>query len=70
LSNTPSFTPKGIIKLLEANGFVLHRVRGSHHIYKLPDGSKRVVVPLHNRDLAKGTFYSILKQAGIDRKNI
>jgi predicted RNA binding protein YcfA (HicA-like mRNA interferase family) len=36
----------------------------------LPDGSKRVVIPLHNKDLPKGTLHSILKQAGIDKKDL
>ena len=31
---------------------------------------KRVVVPVHNKDLPKGTFLEILKQAGIDKKDL
>ena len=63
----PVFTPRKIIKLLESHGFVLDRVKGSHHIYIHPESKRRVVVPLHKRDLPKGTALSILKQAGIDR---
>ncbi|WKZ60590.1 MAG: type II toxin-antitoxin system HicA family toxin [Cyclobacteriaceae bacterium] len=70
MSTTSSYTSKAVIKLLEERGFVLHRVKGSHHIFKSHDGSKRVIVPMHNRDLPKGTFYAILKQAGIDKKSI
>jgi len=36
-------------------------------VYMMPDGTKRVIVPMHNKDLPKGTFFSILKQAGIDK---
>jgi predicted RNA binding protein YcfA (HicA-like mRNA interferase family) len=70
MSGTPSYTAKEIIRLLEKNGFVFDRASGSHQIYMLPDGTKRVIVPLHNKDLPKGTLHSILKQAGIDKKNL
>ena len=70
MSNTPSYTAKEIIRLLQQNGFVFDRASGSHQIYMLTDGSKRVIVPLHNKDLPKGTLHSILKQAGIDKKNL
>jgi predicted RNA binding protein YcfA (HicA-like mRNA interferase family) len=69
-SKTPSLTPKEIISLLEKKGFILDRSRGSHQIFILPDGSKRVVVPLHKKDLPKGTLHSILKQAGIDKTEL
>ena len=70
MSGTPSYTAKEIIRLLEKNGFVFDRASGSHQIYMLPDGSKRVIVPLHNKDLPKGTLHNILKQAGIDKKDL
>ncbi len=28
MSNTPSYTPKGLVKLLESKGFLLKRVKG------------------------------------------
>lgn len=58
------FSSRKIIQELEANGFQLHRIKGSHHIYKHKNG-KRAVVPHPKKDLPKGTFYSVLKQAGI-----
>jgi len=36
----------------------------------LPNRSKRVIVPMHNKDLPKGTLISILKQAGIDKNEL
>jgi predicted RNA binding protein YcfA (HicA-like mRNA interferase family) len=59
------FSSKALIKLLDKAGFVLHRTRGSHHIFKHPDG-KRAVVPHPKKDLPKGSFNAILKQAGVD----
>ncbi len=61
----PDFSSKEIIRKLEKAGFILDRTKGSHHIYKHPNG-KRIVVPHPRKDLPKGTYYSILKQAGLD----
>ena len=66
----PSLTPQKIIKVLEKEGFVLDRIKGSHHIYYHPEMKRRVVVPLHKRDLPKGTLLEILKQAGINKEEL
>ena len=70
MSKTPSFTAKELVRLLTERGFVFDRQKGSHAIYKLPDGTRRVIVPMHNRDLPKGTVSSILKQAGLDKEEL
>jgi len=56
--------PKELVKLLESNGFIFVRQTGSHAIYKNID-DKMVVVPIHNRDIPKGTLHGILKDSGI-----
>ena len=62
-----NLSPKYLIKLLEQNGFVFKRAKGSHQVYYNASDNKTVVVPVHGgRDLKKGTFLAILKQAGID----
>ena len=70
MSDMPSFTPQEIIKILKKKGFVLDRVKGSHHIYYHDELKRRVIVPLHKRDLPKGTFYQIIKEAGIDKREL
>jgi predicted RNA binding protein YcfA (HicA-like mRNA interferase family) len=61
-----NLSPKFLIKLLEEKGFVFKRGKGSHLIYYNPINNKTVVVPFHNgKDMKKGTFLSILKQADI-----
>ena len=70
MSDIPSLTPQEIIKILKKRGFLLDRVKGSHHIYYHDELKRRVVVPLHKRDLPKGTFYQILKEAGIDKEDL
>jgi len=66
----PSLSPKKVIKILEKKGFILDRIKGSHHIYYHPESKRRVVVPLHKKDLPKGTFLEILKQAGISKDEL
>ena len=62
---------KRLIKILQKNGFLLKRSKGSHQIYYNPITHKTVIVPMHgNKDLPKGTFFTILKQAGIDTGNL
>ncbi|MBC8277912.1 MAG: type II toxin-antitoxin system HicA family toxin [FCB group bacterium] len=60
-------TPKSLIKILESHGFVFHRQRGSHLVFKHPQKpGKIVVVPSHKKDLRIGTLRGILRQAGLD----
>jgi predicted RNA binding protein YcfA (HicA-like mRNA interferase family) len=66
-----NFSPKRMIDLLEERGWELQRIKGSHHIYFNNELNRTIPVPVHgNRDMAKGTFFSILKQAGIDRNDV
>lgn len=53
-----------VIKLIEADGWYLVRMKGSHRQYKHPTKPGRVTIAGHLRDdLAPGTLNSILKQA-------
>jgi predicted RNA binding protein YcfA (HicA-like mRNA interferase family) len=64
-----SYTSKEIIAILLSHGFELLRTKGSHHIYVNKATDKRTTVPLHGKDLKKGTLHGILKQAGVDLKD-
>jgi predicted RNA binding protein YcfA (HicA-like mRNA interferase family) len=56
------FSAKNLAKLLEERGWQLVRIKGSHHIYFNPSTNETMPVPIHgNKDLSKGTFFSILK---------
>lgn len=58
---------KQVMKALQAQGFRLLRISGSHHI--LGDGQRKVTVPVHgSADLKTGTLKSIEKQAGVKLK--
>ena len=66
-----NLSPKYLIKLLEQNGFVFQRVNGSHQLFHNVTTGKTIVVPVHGgKDMKKGTFLTILKQAGIDKNNL
>lgn len=60
-----SMTPKEMASLLEKNGFVKVRQKGSHAMYKNANTNKQVTVPMHAKDLPKGLENAIKKQAGI-----
>ncbi len=63
-----NLSPKHLINILEENGFIFRRENSSHKLFYNSVSKKTVVVPIHgNKDLKKGTFFSILKQAGIDK---
>jgi len=57
---------RDVIKLLETDGWYLARTKGSHRQYKHPYKGGVVTISGHlNDNIAKGTFNSILKQAGL-----
>jgi predicted RNA binding protein YcfA (HicA-like mRNA interferase family) len=53
-----------IIKRLKRDGWIVVRIKGSHHQFKHPDRKYLVTVPHPKHDLPKGTVKSIFKQAG------
>ncbi len=56
---------KDLIKELEANGWKLKRVRGSHYQFTHPDFGHSITVPHPKKDLGKGLINVIKKQAGL-----
>ncbi|MEP7348364.1 MAG: type II toxin-antitoxin system HicA family toxin [Sphingorhabdus sp.] len=54
-----------MIREIQAVGWTLNRVRGSHHIFTHPDLPGHVSVPHPKKDLGKGLVAAIRKQAGI-----
>jgi predicted RNA binding protein YcfA (HicA-like mRNA interferase family) len=61
---------RDVIRLIEADGWYLVRVKGSHRQYKHDQKPGLVTIagkPSH--DLPAGTLNSILKQAGLKEKD-
>jgi predicted RNA binding protein YcfA (HicA-like mRNA interferase family) len=54
-----------VISALEAAGFEVTRVKGSHHRLKHPDG-RSTTIPVHgSSDVPKGTLRAILRDCGL-----
>jgi len=53
---------KDLAKRVEAKGWSLSRIVGSHHIYTMAGRIERVVIPIHgNQTLKKGLQRSLMK---------
>jgi predicted RNA binding protein YcfA (HicA-like mRNA interferase family) len=63
---------KRMCRILEKNGWVLIRTRGSrHHAYQKPGDPATVIVPVHgNDDLKLGTQHGIMKDAGLTEDDL
>jgi predicted RNA binding protein YcfA (HicA-like mRNA interferase family) len=70
MSGTPTLTPDELIRLLRKHGFEEVRAKGSHRIMKNKNNGRMTIVPMHKRDLPKGTLLAILKQAGIAKEEL
>ena len=58
-------TPKQMIKLLESNGFRQTHSNGSHVFFRNDETHRTTTVPVHAKDIKKGTENKILKDAGL-----
>jgi len=57
-------TAKQVMDMLRANGWMLDRINGSHHVF-VKDGCRPVSVPFHgNKDIGN-LAKRIIKEAGI-----
>jgi predicted RNA binding protein YcfA (HicA-like mRNA interferase family) len=66
-----NYSAKNLIRLLEQKGYYFKRANGSHHLFYNPASGNTIIVPVHgNKDLSKGLFFALLKQAGIDKTEI
>ncbi|WNC89890.1 type II toxin-antitoxin system HicA family toxin [Paraburkholderia sp. FT54] len=54
-----------VVKLIQAAGWRLVRVSGSHRHYRHAARAGLVTIPHPKKDLPPGTLNSILKQAGL-----
>ena len=54
-----------LVRELKVAGWVLDRVRGSHHVFKHPERPGHVVVPHPKKDLGVGLVAAIRRQAGL-----
>jgi len=62
------YTVKELVKMIEADGWYIVRQDGSHSQFKHHVKKNLTTVPIHNKDMKKGTAASILRQAGLKTK--
>ncbi|MCK6480867.1 MAG: type II toxin-antitoxin system HicA family toxin [Planctomycetes bacterium] len=66
MPDLPAVRPREVVAALCRAGFFVHHQRGSHVALRhRTDLARRVTVPMHSRDLKKGTLRAILRQAGV-----
>jgi len=63
----PILKPKEVIKKYKKLGFVIDRQSGSHVILYHPKDKRRAVIPLHLKDVKKGTLLAILWESRVSR---
>jgi len=66
MSSWPSLKPKEVVKVLIVLGYALARQKGSHQVYV--KGESIIVVPMHNKDMKKGTLNQIVKATGLSKE--
>lgn len=65
-SALPSLDAAEVIRKIRRAGFVFDRqAKGSHEIWYNPQTRRRVLVPNHPGDIAKGTLRNIIRQSGM-----
>jgi len=62
MTRLPSLRPKQVASALKRAGFKKTHQAGSHLRLKHADG-REVVIPMHNKELKRGTLMAIVKQA-------
>lgn len=62
-----SISGKEFARLLEKKGWLLKRIKGSHHVYVKPGNPARISVPIHgNQALKIGLLKHLMKLAEIE----
>ena len=69
MSRLPQVTARDMMTALQRAGFVVARVKGSHHffVHKV-DPTRWATVPMHSGDMRNDTVRDILKQTKISRE--
>jgi predicted RNA binding protein YcfA (HicA-like mRNA interferase family) len=70
MSKLPAVRPSDLARVARRVGFVFDRQKGSHAIYWRAADRRRVVIPMHNRDLKPGTLHGLMEDMGLTREEL
>ena len=70
MSKLPAVRPSDLARIAQKLGFLFDRQRGSHAVFLREADRKRVVIPMHNRDLKPGTLHGLLEDMGLTRDEL
>ncbi|MEK7673992.1 MAG: type II toxin-antitoxin system HicA family toxin [Patescibacteria group bacterium] len=70
MTRLPIFKPKELLAILLKLGFVIKRIRGSHFTLEHPITKRITQVAMHAKDLSRNMAKEILRQAGLEIKDI
>jgi predicted RNA binding protein YcfA (HicA-like mRNA interferase family) len=66
-----SVSGKDFVRTLERQGWLLLRVKGSHHIYGKAGSEVRISVPIHgNQPIKTGLLRHFMKAAGLNENDL
>lgn len=70
MTRLPVFTGKQLISARERLGFVVVRVKGSHHFLSHPDGRATVVAAHAGESIGPGLLSKILRDCKLSRQDL
>jgi len=70
MSRLPAVRPTELARVARRLGFVFDRQKGSHAVYYRATDRRRVVIPMHSRDLKPGTLHGLLDDLGISTEQL
>ena len=59
------YSSADLIKMIEADGWVLARIKGSHHHFKHPEKKGLVTIAHPEKNCVPSTANGVLRQAGL-----
>ena len=70
MTRHPTLTGKQLIGALEGLGFVIVRIKGSHHFLRHPDGRATVVAAHAGESIGPGLLSKILRDCKLSRQDL
>jgi predicted RNA binding protein YcfA (HicA-like mRNA interferase family) len=60
-----------LARVVQAQGWKLARIHGSHHVFTMEGRRERIVIPVHgNRPLKIGLLRSLMRIAGLQESDL